>query len=206
MPLQVNGDRQVVLRCFPPYDHAFARLAETRLAELRHDTPADLQVALARGYPSVIVRARDPLAAMALTVTWYVYRDGRYSPFADAERWWEAPEAAWVEIDDAGVYQGANAAALALLGVSRDELADLRTGDLADPAVRELTPWVWEYVRERGELHSTSLLAARGARPRVAVEYRLVLNMRGPGRSVSWLRQIPLRDAEPLATDEAADR
>ena len=199
VPLPIDADPRVVLLCFPPYDRAFARLAQDRLDKLRYPTTADLQVALATIYPSVIVRARDPLATLGNAMTWYVYRDGRYSPFADLDPWWESDDAPWIEIDDAGVYLDANDAALTLLGVDRAGLAQLRSGDLADPAVSELTPWVWDLVRESGELHSTSILAPRGDRPRIAVEYRLLLHGRGPGRSVSWLRQIPLPDAEPTA-------
>ena len=33
-------------------------------------------------YPHAVVRSRDPLASLAGNA-WYVYRDGRYSPFSD---------------------------------------------------------------------------------------------------------------------------
>jgi PAS domain-containing protein len=203
MPSRSVTDGRIALLCFPPYDAAFAAIAERRLHELETPSPEALQEALRGVYPDATVRPRDQLASFRPDETWYAYRDGRYSPYAGEEAWWDAPDVAQVIIDDSGGYLDASESALALLGISRDELQGLHTGDLADPAVAEIVPWVWDLVRETGELHSTSILAPRGERPRAAVEYRLVAAGAGPGRHVSYIREIPITAAEPSAAQEA---
>lgn len=196
MPLRSVTDGGIALLCFPPYDHAFATLASQRLSELPERVPDALQAALRRAYPNATVRPRESLAAFRPDAAWYVYRDGRYGPSGE-DPWWDEPESAWVDIDGDGRYVDANPAALELLGLTRDELLATRTGDLADPAVAELVPWTWHVLRETGEIHSTSILAAHGARARMAIEYRMVADGGGPGRHRSHLRAIPLVDAEP---------
>lgn len=198
MPHRSVTSGGISLLCFPPYDRAFAALAARHLTTVSSRTPEDLQAALRRAYPDATVRPRESLAAFLPDAAWYVYRDGRFSPYADDEAWWEAPDAAWVDIDAEGRYVDANAPALDLLALTRDELLRMRSGDLADPDVQDLVAWVWDVVRETGELHSTSILAADRRRPRMAVEYRLVLDAAGDGRHRSWLRQIPLAAAEPV--------
>lgn len=195
----------VALLCFPPYDRVFAALADRQLAQLPERTPATLQAALRQAYPRATVRERHALAAFHPDEAWYVYRDGRYGPHASEHRWWESPEAAWVVIDEFGAYVDANEPALALLDMSRAELLELRTGDLADPAVAELVPWIWDLAREAREIHSTSILRPRGSRPRIGVEYRLVVGIDGTGRSRSHLRPIPLADAEPSPEPRTAE-
>ncbi len=198
-----SGVGGVVLLCFPPYDRAFMTLANRRLAGLATASPEHLQAALRVAYPGATVRPRDRLAAFLPDAAWYVYRDGRYSPYAEDDRWWEDDHVATIVVGPDGRYIDANAAALELLGLALDELLAMRSGDLADPAVAELVPWTWDVVRETGELHATSILRAIGDRPRQAIEYRLVLEREG-GPAVSYLRPIPMAAAEPSPDEPLA--
>jgi PAS domain-containing protein len=199
MPYRSVTHGQVTLLCFPPYDEAFTRLAMRDLAAGGPD-PDALQAQLRALFPHATVRPREPLAALQPGETWYVYRDGRYSPFDDGERWWERPETAWLDVDEAGRYIDANDEALRLLGVERDVLTTLAPGELSDPSVSGLVPWMWELVRETGELHSTSILRARGDRPPTGIEFRLARSHDGIWRS--WFRVIPVDGAIPTKDPE----
>jgi PAS domain-containing protein len=186
----------VTLLCFPPYDVVFARLAADRLAALPERDPGALQAALRTTFCDAVVRRRDSLASLGGGEAWYAYRDGRYSPFTDDTPWWDAPDVARLEIDDEGRYVGANEAALALIGVDAEGLAQLRSGDLTDAATRPTVPWLWQLLQDVGELHSTSRLVTPDGR-QVPVEYRMLLDAAGPGRHVSFMRIVPLEAVEP---------
>lgn len=202
MPPRPVTSGGIALLCFPPYDRTFAAHAERKLASLDAADPEALQTNLRDIYPRAAVHPRESLAAFLPSVAWYVYRDGRYSPFAGETPWWEAPDAAWIDIDDAGEYVDANEAALEILGLELEDLLKLHSGDLSDPAASEIVTWTREVVRETGVLHSTTILRARGDRPRRAVEYRLVSGSAGPGRHRSHMRLIPIGDAEPTVASE----
>ena len=74
--------RDVALLCFPHDDVVFSALSRRRSRSLRAMLPSDLQRDVRSLYPHAVVRSRDPLASLAGNA-WYVYRDGRYSPFSD---------------------------------------------------------------------------------------------------------------------------
>src|SRR6267154_755071 len=88
MPYRSVTVRGVALLCFPPGDAVFSSMAGRMLTSAPKKDPLELERALRPIYTRTVVRARDSLASMA-GAAWYVYRDGRYSPFVDAERWWE---------------------------------------------------------------------------------------------------------------------
>jgi PAS domain-containing protein len=207
VPFRSVTHEGITLLCFPPYDTVFTRVAMDQLAALAasgRPTPPALEAALRSRFPRTTVRPRSSLAALLPGEAWYVYRDGRYSPFPDGDPWWERPGTAWIEIDDAGRYCDANEAALALIGADRDVLATLSTGDLADPAVRGLVPWVWELARAGEVLQSTSILRPLDRPGPVGIEYRLVRVAEGRW-SVS-MRVIPLEDARvALEAGQSAD-
>lgn len=71
---------RVTLVMNPVSDAGFVQ----RVRELRegHTTPASFQIALRAYYPDAVVRSRD-LDGEA--PTWYVYRDGRWTPSAVRE-------------------------------------------------------------------------------------------------------------------------
>jgi PAS domain S-box-containing protein len=187
----------ITLLCFPPHDEVFARLTARSVASVEAPDPDALQSTLRETFPEATVRRREALASLGGGEAWYVYRDGRYSPFAEAGAWWEAADVPRIEIDSDGRYVDANPSALALLGMDLDQLRALRSGDLTDPATRPNLPWVLQLLQDVGELHSTSVLV-RPDGERVAVEYRLLLDAAGAGRHVSYLRPVPTEAAEPI--------
>jgi hypothetical protein len=199
--ITVNG---ITLLCFPPGDDALRGLALRMAGEQTPPSPESLEAALRNWYPNLIVRPRHELAtfdAGAGSRTWYVYRDGRFSPFAPDGEWWLAASAARLVIAEDRRYVDGNDAALELLNVTLDELRRHRPGDFTSADASPSVPWVFKLLEDSGVLHSTAVLMPAGDRPPVGVEYRMVRNGDGPGRHVSWLRKIPLS----AAADEPAD-
>jgi PAS domain-containing protein len=178
----------VALLCFPPADGVFCATAEQTFAALKAAIPAELEAALRRIYPRAVVRERERLASHE--PAWYVYRDGRYSPFTSTDPWWEAPDAARTVLDDAGAYLTASPAALDLLGVSCEELLASKAGAFTVPEYQVMIPWIFELLRDTGEIHSTTMLRPRRG-PDIPVEYRFLREGDGPGRHVSILRRVP---------------
>jgi PAS domain-containing protein len=204
MPFRSVTHGGITLLCFPPHDEVFTRVAMSQLVALADAgpgrlTPERLEASLRDRFPRTAVRQQDSLASLVPGQAWYVYRDGRYSPFADVDPWWERSEAAWIEIDDDGRYLDASDAALAIMGATRDALGTLSTGDLADTPIRSLVPWVWELARETGILQSTSILRPLDGRPPVGIEYRL--ERVADGRWRSSMRMIPREDASVTSED-----
>jgi PAS domain S-box-containing protein len=191
MPYRSVTRDGVSLLCFPPHDLVFASHAARMLEALDAPSADALQAAIQGVYPDAVVRARESLAALGGGIAWYAYRDGRYSPFTDTDAWWEAEDVAHLVIDDEGRYVDANEAALELIGLDLATLRSLRTGELTDPAVRPTVPWIWALLEDVGTLHSTSVLVTPDGR-RVPVEYRLVRGGGGDGRSLSYLRAVPI--------------
>jgi hypothetical protein len=207
MPYSSNTVRGVVLLCFPPTDVVLQGIVR-RLAESSENLrPRDLEDSLRPIYPNAVVRARDPLASFE-GPAWYVYRDGRYSPY-DTRRWWEAPDAAQIVLGPDGRYIGANEAALAILNCGLQELLSASPGDFTVESYRPNVPWVMQLLRDTGELHSTVMMQPRGDRPIQAVEYHLVVNGDGQGNHVSWIRPVPnaavVDDLEVDSVQDAAE-
>lgn len=194
MPYRSITRAGVSLLCFPPHDVVFAAVVEKRFTELSERDEALLQASLRTTYPRAVVRARDSLAALGGGQAWYAYRDGRYSPFTDAEPWWDGEGVATLTIDADGRYVDANAAALDLIGVDLETLRTMASGDLTDPATRPTVPWIRALLTDVGLLHSTSVLLRPDGK-RVPVEYRLNLGGGVEGQAISHLRAIPLDGA-----------
>jgi PAS domain S-box-containing protein len=204
MPYRSVTRDGVSLLCFPPHDLVFASHAARTLEALDAPDADALQSAIQGLYPDAVVRARESLAALGGGVAWYAYRDGRYSPFTDTDAWWEAEGVAHLVIDGEGRYVDANEAALELIGLDLATLRSLRTGELTDPAVRPTVPWIWALLEDVGTLHSTSVLVTPDGR-RVPVEYRLVRGGGGEGRSVSYLRAVPIEAAAAPDAEGSAE-
>ena len=204
MPYRELVVRDVVILAFPPADAVFAHAARRLVTDLGVISPEALETRLRAIYPRAVVRARDPLASFGAPA-WYVYRDGRFSPFVpDDARWWEAPDAARVVVDDAGAYLDASPSALELLGVTLDELRRSRSGDFSVAAYRDLVPWILALLRDTGELHSATMLQPRGREPQ-PVEYRFIRDGDGPGRHLSIIRPVPLEVVEPTREADAGE-
>jgi len=189
MPYRSITVRGVALLCFPPGDDVFGAMAGRMLTSARKAVPVELEGALRGIYPRAVVRARDAMASMDGTA-WYVYRDGRYSPFVDAGQWWQDPMAARIVLSDDGRYLEATPAALALLAIDLKSLQSAKAGDFTVPEYREIVPWILQLLRDTGELHSTSMLRPRTG-PDVAIEYHFARDGAGPGRHVSVMRPVP---------------
>jgi hypothetical protein len=190
MPYRSVTVRGVALLCFPPGDAVFSSMAGRMLTSAPKKDPLELERALRRIYERSVVRARDSLASM-VGPAWYVYRDGRYSPFVDAERWWEDPATARVVLSDDGRYLDGTPAALKMLGIDTDALLSARAGDFAVPEYREIVPWIIQLLRDTGELHSTSMMRPRKG-PDLAIEYHFTRDGDGAGRHVSAMRPVPV--------------
>lgn len=193
MPYTSITRRGVTLLCFPPQDAALQGLALRMLVQLTEMQPARLQARLREWYPQLTVRRRHDLADLGPAIdAWYVYRDGRYSPFSDDGEWWRDGAAARLVIADDGRYLAANETALALLNVTPDQVARHRSGDFTTEAAAVGVPWIFELLRQTGALHSTAVLRPAGGGAPIGVEFHFELNADGPGRHVSWMRQIPI--------------
>lgn len=204
MPYASVTVRGVALLCFPPDDAVFATVARRTFETSSSDTPAALERQLRTAYPQAVVRSREPLASFG-GAAWYVYRDGRYSPFVQGSRWWDDPAAARIIVDDDGGYLDASPAALELLGVDRETFRASRSGDFAVPGFGVAIPWILQLLQDAGELHSTAMLRPRGDRPAEPIEFHLVKDADGPGRHVSTIRRVPPESAESAAQATAAD-
>lgn len=201
MPYRSITMRGVTLLCFPAHDLAFAAFAARHLRGLSAVEPERLQAELAETHPRVVVRAQHSLAALGGGAAWYVYRDGRYSPFVDNRRWWEEAGCAFLVVAEDGRYVDANQACLDLIGVHREQLLRMRTGDLTDPKARVTLPWLWALARDVGEVHSTSILRSPDGLE-VPIEYHLVMNGAGPGLTISYMRRLADDPHDPeLASD-----
>jgi PAS domain S-box-containing protein len=191
VPFRAVTSQGTVLLCFPPFDETFETVVLRTYGDLPARAPAALEAALSGIYPHVSVRPRGELASLGTADdVWYVYRDGRYSPFVEGEPWWRDESLPRLVIADDGRYMDGNDAALELMGVSREELLRSRSGDFAASQYSRVVPWVWELLRRTGELHSTSVLRRRDGEER-ALEFHLTRDGAGPGLHLSVMREIP---------------
>jgi PAS domain S-box-containing protein len=190
MPYRSVTVRGVALLCFPPGDEVFSSMAGRMLTAASKKDPLELERALRPIYGRAVVRARDSLASIP-GAAWFVYRDGRYSPFVDAERWWEDADVARVVISDDGHFLAGSPAALEMLGIETNALLSAKAGDFAVPEYREIVPWIIQLLRDTGKLHSTSMMRPRNG-PDLAVEYHFTRDGDGAGRHVSAMRPVPI--------------
>lgn len=211
MPYTSLVVRDIVLLCFPPGDAVFADIARRLLLGADLAEPTVIEAALRQRYPQAVVRGRDPLASFGNSA-WYLYRDGRYSPFSEGTRWWLEPDAARIVVDDDGRYLDANPPALDLLGVDLPRLLAAPSGAFTVPAYRESVPWILQLLQDTGELHSTTVLRPLDGGPDLPMEFHMTRDGAGPGRHVSAVRPVPaavldldIPDAQPTAERAASD-
>ena len=180
-----------MLLCFPPGDVALRRKATETLGTLDAPAPDVLESSLRRFFPRVVVRERADVAGFG-DRGWYVYRDGRVSPFG-RDRWWTEPGAARVTVAADGAYVDANDAALEFLDITRADLATARAGDFSSPEHRENVPWLQQLLLDTGEVHSTTVMR-RTTGEDVDVEYHLEPDPAVPGQLISAFRELPPPD------------
>jgi PAS domain S-box-containing protein len=100
---------------FPSDDETLLRLVRELVRDSSIRSPANLEEVLRPLHPGLVVRGRE-ISAEALE-TWYVYRDGSFTPRGRHTPWWNSADAAWVVYDQTGAVLDANAAFVALMGV-----------------------------------------------------------------------------------------
>ena len=191
MPYSSITTQGIVLLCFPPSDRALRRKASESLVTLSTPSPDALETLLRPFYPRVVVRERADVAGFGER-GWYVYRDGRVSPFGH-ERWWTEPGVARVIVAADGAYLDATAAALKLLGITAEDLATARAGDFTSPEHRDNVPWLQQLLLDTGEVHSTSIMRRRTGED-VDIEYHLEPDPAVPGQWISSFRELPPLD------------
>ncbi len=203
--------RDIVLLCFPPDDAVFADIARRLLMSASVAEPAVIETALRQRYPQAVVRGRDPLASFGSSA-WYLYRDGRYSPFNEGTHWWLEPDTARIVIDDDGRYLDGNPAALQLLGVDLEHLLASPSGSFTVPTYQESVPWILQLLQDTGELHSTTRLRPLDGRPDVPIEFHVTRDGAGIGRHISAVRPVPpgvldvdIPDAEATTAQAVTD-
>lgn len=194
MPYTSLIARDVVLLCFPPVDAVFGEVTRRAMDTVTSLEPGHLEAYLRQVYPAAVVRERHTLASFGRPA-WYVYRDGRYSPFSD-DPWWEAPDAASILVGDGGQFLDASPAALELLGVDLPTLRAATPGSFTVPAYQSVVPWILQLIQDTGELHSTTMLRPADGRPDLPVEFRVVKDADGPGRHMSTMRPVPAEVVE----------
>ena len=150
----------VALLCFPHWDPVFAGEVRRRFGELQASTPEALEERLRRTFPLAVVHARDDLASFVGTA-WYVYRDGRYSPFSQPTAWWRTSTPRLILADD-GAYLDATDPALSPPRGEPRRAPRGAFGRLHDAGVPGDVPWVLQLLRDTGELHSMSMLRPHG--------------------------------------------
>lgn len=94
-------------------------------------------------------------------------------------------------VDSAGHWVDANHAACELFGHTRDEILEMKVGDLTPEDQREATAKVWREVTTRGKLQEESTIRRKDGRI-LDVEYRAVANVI-PGLHCVFMHDITAR-------------
>ena len=152
----------------------------------------ELQDAVARVYPAVVVRRRD--LSGEFNRTWYAYRDGLFVPASGEGSWPDEPGTAWARIDPAtGQILDANDALAALLADPGDSLAGSFVADFIAPGTDDISASQRTAVTESGETRSVGLARRRDGRD-VMLEYvaRVV-----DGSIHAWYRKVGLAVVSP---------
>ncbi len=192
--------------CLPTSDELFISRVEELCARMAPGNAAvraaQLAARLHAFYPRAIVRSLGHVIGFGPgTHVLLVYRDGDRSPYA-ARPWWEEPATARATIT-AGRYVDANEAALALYGLTRDELLATRPG--ARVIEPQDTVWLSDILNRTGVLHSS----ARVRRPDgdiLELEYRLTADPLDSTRLVAAVRAVAADDATVPAPGRSARR
>jgi PAS domain-containing protein len=158
--IDVTGPRPwPILKTIPSTDSAFRAHVE-RMAQ-RHGpaSAADLQARLRRMFPRVLVRER---ALSSESPTWYVYRDGSWTPPL-AGPWWDEPRLPRVVVGSDGWVLEANPAARSLFGIVDQDVGARHFTDFIAPGTLEDAQALFAVVAAGHELTATALVKPTNA-------------------------------------------
>jgi PAS domain-containing protein len=155
MSFPVNRPRLITI---PSTDTAF-RTHVDRLRANEHPASAgDLEARLRRLFPRVVVVERSLSGEMP---AWYVYRDGRWVPSAEAA-WWTEPAAPRLEVSLDGWIIAADTAARALLNLTAAEVGTRYFTDFIAPGTLEDAEGLRAIVQDGHTLSATVLVRPAG--------------------------------------------
>jgi PAS domain-containing protein len=187
--------RQLTVLTFPTDDWVFGeRVADVIEAQAPDASPTELAREVERALRTVHSRVaatfRDRLAGFGGEIMMYVFRDGTARSTFESDGWIVDPVTARVVTDEQGMYVDANEAAEALFGVPRDYLLRVRAGSFTrlDARIADEDA-LWDVLRRTGKLHSLAVLSRRDGTD-VSVEFITICDEDGPGRNVTYLREV----------------
>lgn len=171
----VNRVARIDLVIYPALDAVFSEsvIRAVLADELEHGQPtADrVETCLRATFPRVVLRPRDPLATYDEgAALWYAYRDGRFSPFAGDDAWWERETAASFEVREDGRVVRPDRLARTLLGIRSGEKRTVQ--ELVPPETLQQFGWLGDVMATTGFLHSSGTIIGPGG-GRLEVEYRV---------------------------------
>ena len=186
--------QELTVLTFPADDWVFGeRVAEIVNAQHSDASPQDVARDIERVlqvvHPAVATTFRDRLAGFGDLVM-YVFRDGTARSSYESDGWIADPATARVVTNAQGVYVDANEAAEELFGVPRDYVLRVRAGSFTRPDARITDERaLWTVLERTGKLHSIAVLTRRDGTD-VSVEFITVRDEEGPGRNVTYLREV----------------
>ncbi len=110
-------------------------------------------------FPRVLVRERE-LSSEA--PTWYVYRDGSWTPPLSGP-WWDDPRLPHIVVSLEGWVVRANPAARSLLGIAQDEVGARHFTDFVAPGTLADSQSLFAVIAAGNELTATTLIKPTGA-------------------------------------------
>jgi PAS domain S-box-containing protein len=183
----------VVARTFPTSDVIFAERVREVL-QRRSEANAEqvrktLETALRHVYPHVRASIRTDVASFGDTMI-YVFRDGSATAPQMADDWILDAATARVVTDRSGTYVQANERAERLFGRPAGEIVGSAAGTFSRPDDRvEDAETVWRAPERTGRLHTLAVITCQD-RSETRVEYVTVKDGDGPGRNVTYLREL----------------
>ena len=189
-----SADRPPAIVAIPSADTAF-RLHVQEIAERGgFRDPDALTDRLRQLYPRAVVRAR---VLEGEAPTWYVYRDGRWRPNADAA-WWTDERAGHMAATPEGWIVAANATARGLLGIGADEPGDRYFTDFVVPGTLSDATALFAIVAGGHELEATVRVRPTSGDV-IAVEMHAVRDQDLVRCSLRLAEDIESEPASPIA-------
>ncbi len=145
----------------PSSDAAFAAVVHGTIDDEDVESPEDLMERLRPLYPRIALSVRT-LSGEA-GPTWYIYRDGRYTP-TDQTRWWADPETPAFTAGRNGIVTSCDARAAELLGGPIEEIIGASVVDLVDRDGGAAARRLLAYLLEHGVVETVIAITVDGRR------------------------------------------